>query len=858
MSRWEALKPDNHGSHKRTSKTWQREPYHSIRTSSKIDPRNNNDTPKNRFSRRTMNRDNNYRRQSSEGDCNWELSLENLKACLQDNSHEMDAFLVEQSLKEISIVSQSCNVSSENLGTAVMTVVDSLPISRKCADRTASLCRFITDLLRTSKITLTAKASNKCTSILSKEYQDCNIARTKTAFSVCLAKIVSTSVKDLPAERTAHTVVASVFLDMLEATDQDSMAVVDVLQALHALLIDSRHASAILAPLVQDVGVDGNELKVTNPIRQKLFNALQRHLFNEDFGARQESCNCISKAMLVTHKLEQSFKRWDVDMGAMERFLAEVVSSVGPDKREYDQLLLPALELILAIVRRSPEAGAGLASRLLLRSTTELRFEHERCTICSLPSNEFVHLLEIIHMPRLGSDENGKIDTTTIQCVADLLEAMPLQKWFGAAKSKTKQMVQTSFCRNITISLNAIIQTCRCRFLRSNMKSTASLLRLAKVIFLLNIYTDDSLAKASTELWSTLADLLFDLRHSQTLKDSIAMALVETMGGRVNPQGELTKMCVPAGIYLSSSAGVNFLDKLFASVEACDRNWRNSKSLIRAILRTRPRTALLRWDVLKRIIRTHTSNQKPDIRSAALEILEGLIGGRRDFDDANKDSPADNSISIFTGSLLKEMVSDSNAKVRSLVFQSYGGLQGRDWMAILKEESTIICHAQLILMHCQNPADCATGEANANVRSEACKAIGELSSHCLSLEVLSCFSELTVVIPEDDVRAICKAVFETMLKSLHDSNASVRCMVSTPTPTSCLFTSHLRSFAFSKALFALGNLALALRNRFDCFDFSTLVRVCTAVHQCMQDSDDKVRIDASGGHCDPECTDRLV
>jgi hypothetical protein len=352
---------------------------------------------------------------------------------------------------------------------------------------------------------------------------------------------------------------------------------------------------------------------------------------------------------------------------------------------------------------------------------------------------------------------------------------MPLQKWLGGPKTMTRYNT-SNFGQSIIDSLEIIIEVTRCRFLRPAIMAIESLSRLAKVILVEIPYQNERLVTVASKLWASLGKLVYKPDQSQHIKTIVAEVLVDSMGGRVTPQGHLTPMCIPAQVYLSSSSSISLLNQIMSSIESNNGCFQQSTEMLRGMLRTRPKTANVDWDRLHVILLNNAESDSKVRRLSCLQILEGLVLGRKDFGDEAEDELTTASIATAIHSMLRNTRIDPNAQCRGLTFQSYAGLLARDWIAIGNAGSGLIIQVDTILGHCGKPHDAETtrGEPNANVRSAACKAIGEFCTQCL----VSTESKSNVIWDDEAFIYVSRRVLEAMLESLEDSNASVRCMVS--------------------------------------------------------------------------------
>jgi hypothetical protein len=770
MSRWDALKPDGRSNtsgkqatSSDSSKRRRPQPQHVPATTARWQGRHQ--PTETSFPRRNL--------KTTHVD-EWDRILERLQQQLEkeEKINELSSSIL-QNLQQLSEMFDT-TTSATSRGKAVAILVKFLPNQEQSIQQ--DILGVLNHLLENPGVEFSTKEqANKAIVVLSSECQSSgNLVAVQ-----CLTRLMQASIKYLPAEETAHGVVAKVFLPRIEAPTCDSLALVSILQVLTALVADSRHASALLAPLVQDVGLDGKEEQVFNPLRQRLFSTLQRRLLvREEVIIRQEACHCLARTLLAAHRLDgdhhsSSIKR-DVDMGGMERFLVEILARPSNENVIVGvrPLLLPALELLRVLIKRHPDASAGIGTKLLVAQQRQMggARKTEACTVCSKHPCEFVTFIEMVH-----SCSDIAVVAISTFCLADLIETMPLQKWLGGPKTTTRYNT-SSFGQSIIDSLEIIIEVTRCRFLRPAIMAIESLSSLAKVILAEIPYQNERLVTVASQLWASLGELVYTPGQSQQVKITVAEVLVDSMGGRVTPQGHLTPMCIPARVYLSNSSSTSLLNQIISSIECNDGCFQQSTEMLRGMLRTRPKTAHVNWDRLHIMLLRNAESDSKGRRLSSLQILEGLVLGRKDFGDDTEDELTTASIATAIDSILRKTRIDPNAQCRGLSFQSYAGLLARDWIAIGNAGSGLVIQVDTILGHCGKPHDSETtrGEPNANARSAACKAIGEFCTQCL----VSTGNKTDVLWDDEAFIHVSRRVLETMLESLEDSNASVRCMVS--------------------------------------------------------------------------------
>ena len=606
---------------------------------------------------------------------------------------------------------------------------------------------------------------------------------------ICLAEFLRVTMDQLKPEDTATEVVGGIFLSLLEEHDNNHEDMVPtILKTLSILVQHSGHGSAILAPLT-NVDAEGREQPLVNPLRQRLFRLLQAQLLHTSQTSsladreqqrdetRVSACECLTHVLRVTRKLDgvggaySLMARRDVDMGILERFFLESLS--GPSK-----LMVPSLSLLTALIQRYPESSSGVGAKLLSMPTTShgtsvqednSRSSRRRCKVCSYASGDLPSLLKLIHNKDLVSSHQGDDASYSLStlCVAEMLENMPFRKWFGTiiTRSTTPRRGPapvSGFGRRIIESLKCVINVSRCQFelgsYQPNISNNNSHHLSKLTITILNKlpYNDPTLLKEGTKLWATLASLVLELRLSDNKKlQFISTILVESCGGKVQPDGSLSTLCEPAkNFFTNKESSAPLIEHLSMNLSSGGPNGKASIQLLSALLRTRPQTAVEHWDHFSKGLNMLFNKQSYGI---AIEVLEGLVLGRQDFGRLDEKAETTQRLAVVLDTALLGAQKESSARVKCLLLQTYGSLLSRDWDAFVSRgKDRFELHTDVILSHC-------IGDFNAKVRSTSCKALGNFCSSYLP----TC----------ENAKDICPVVSEHLQKALESTDHSVRCMV---------------------------------------------------------------------------------
>lgn len=281
-------------------------------------------------------------------------------------------------------------------------------------------------------------------------------------------------------------------------------------------------------------------------------------------------------------------------------------------------------------------------------------------------------------------------------------------------------------------------------------------------------------------------------------------------------------MAVPMRAWLLSSSSLEFWEYQWSSVELKDNARKDSMQILCAIARTLPSTFLsdrMTWERFQRAVVEHATDALHHVRLDGVILLEKLLMGRIE----NFNVTEVEGIAMFASSIARAMLKDEKTPIRTVSLNCYGSLLTLDWptLSVLPGEDGETGFSKdinTVLSYCVRPSETNfEGEANAGVRSAACKSIGCICTQYLSVPTRNCSSHIS----DEQARTFCRAVCDAALVALQDPNVGVRSM----------------------AVFAVGNLAHAVRDRASVelfippLNFQVLF---VAVYNCLPESNDKV------------------
>ena len=651
-------------------------------------------------------------------------------------------------------------------------------------------------------------------------------ANTQVKYYQCCMNLLINFASQLPAEETAHQMVRGVILPVLERLLFSPMAsteksregmngkslLLQGIQTLQALLTEKSHASALLAPLVKDVGSDGHELHLVNPLRRRIFRVLQ-------YGAEepsqliptttaQQMHTCLTLALQMTLVVGKSLsvpptrqqkgsaagtkKHADLDSLVMETFFKTKICY--PDNR------IQLLEMLEVYLATQPSASLSLGTALLLQETPRksavaVAETSATCPTCNCPkltsSSIFPPFLALLH-----NSESQSESRLAISSLATLVSNIPWNLWMGKKSPQFNHRQNSSvsnFSLRVLDAIQKIVQVSRC-LLVSRWKSNSGTENLAGLVraILLNIPFEScdgnssqgqGVEKAAFEMVDTLASKLLQSKSRKyALVDSMTELFEESMGGRLTPQGSRTLMIAPVSSWLISPSSQVFLNRAFhdiseeAKVSTLESvaSSKITTKLLCSIFFSGPKIVLNNnkyWNTFEDSVKLLCSSKNSTLQQNGLQLLESLLQGRRITFEENKSKEVVHlALSILP-------TAAASGLCRTLSFQAYGSLLGSDWLKYT-DEKQIDCmehHLRMILSHCSGSG------RTTSARSAACKAVGDICSNCFLVENQNgrvFLDSKEHILREEYLRQIGDDVCRAMLQSMEDGNGAVRSMVS--------------------------------------------------------------------------------
>lgn len=583
-----------------------------------------------------------------------------------------------------------------------------------------------------------------------------------------LAIVVADSGHILPAEDLAQNIVAPLLLPAIESMNSNRMLFTKTCKTISALLLRESHKSAILAPLVNDISPDGTEEIVANPIRQRIFSALEKHLVGRNGGIHwREAASCylltdiVNSTIKVDRKLSPDVKI-SVRLSRTKYFFLESL-------RDSNQAgYIAATCLLRSLLRYELQLGDGSISRPMLDLLSQIVFDPEHSQAhgvnpCySLKEHAFFYgnYLALVHSVWLEKSKDIEIGKASVECLSEIVSALPWDRWLlgdmlvGSDSESGLRLKSTNFLRGLSNVAHHAISACDENYA---IPTTC----LVESYFYATKAEHHELSQFSMKLWSAVAQA--SLSHASALvRQELVSVLVKSCGGQITPDGKRMTMYQPAQRWLGSNSSESFLDSLFTSVERASSPSHPSVKLLSSILRCCPRVASSEsW---KRCNSLFSSVDDAGDNCSWLVILDAVISGRGVLEDAISSIEP---IKEVVYKALSVSLNASFVKIRCLGLSLLGSLSTNDWEQMNFENRKISLLLSSALNLCK--------DGNQNVRSSGCKAIGQFCTHYVrgaNRQNMSSGNHLQSV-----VDLICNR----MKISLLDEKAQVRSMVSSGT-----------------------------------------------------------------------------
>lgn len=610
------------------------------------------------------------------------------------------------------------------------------------------------------------------------------------------------------------------------------------IKAIDALLTSpptNRNCSALMAPLVDHISVDGAERQSPNPIRQLLFQALQHRLLLltnssvTDLGRKDMLSNDVAITVVhcLTHALQMAkaidgtqlhacHPDKDVTPSVIQRFVSMSL--------EFEQWQHSSLELWLALLERHPDCASSFTANILLpspvmhtppltspSSSSKSKLAGLPCQLCGLFASQTFQ--EILHS--ITNNDN------TLLCMKILIRTiprLPIQIWMRNERNTTHTLMtfRDQICHGFDNILSIV--TCLTRRMESlEAIVVTALVELIETLLLgISVMTDPTIELRVTDLLRILSTIALQPHYSHAFP--VRDLFVNLLGGKITPQGQRTPMCCWLQLWLRSKDGSEYVKKLLVpSLNNTQKEESPLRRLVDALLRNIP-DVILDDDEVWVMFQSFVTDEK---QAHGVHLMEALLCG---LDRARFYTSRD-VVSFAVPILLcaAEQTTDISRCVAAC--NSYGSLATHDWRAMLsRADMGLLTHIFRSVLDI-----CSNASLNAKIRSAGCKALGDMSAKCF---VETDFGQHHCLVH------LLRDIAQALKVSSSDLRASVRCM----------------------ALFAMGNVAQVVRGctGLDQLDGSIIVEMSEICLNSMHDPDEKSVANAirSVGHATVLLMDR--
>ncbi|KAL9191253.1 hypothetical protein ACHAXT_000959 [Thalassiosira profunda] len=610
----------------------------------------------------------------------------------------------------------------------------------------------------------------------------------------------------------------------------------------------SRHASAILAPLVVDVLHDGRENQRMNPLRPRVMKAImmywqwscQMSELGEQLPPLALKCmaaalNAISVLRKGKAHTKQSANASEIDVATVARHVQsmlqrEDLQSLWPTYLNILTLLCSAYPSASAnqwhlFLERTPAKGSPLLSIIDERSAALEGDTFEDAAWVALPS--------------------------ALHATSTLLSALPLSLWISGEARASMRIAGGNFASRVR---NALLGVMNC---------TLGLMTATKSHLSHDQLSSDSSCATSLESammqHSALAarlctSLPFNGENSILLQPAsnivecagdIYVQSVKAVSSQTPSTSEVqnallrkamvhfgtvivscleSERSTPANQWLAGPSSYEFIGVLLN-----DESWDSSTSkdrmkMLSSVAKQSPSTLTREpfnlasfCDVCAAQCQSHSDAES---RVTGMQLIESFLLGRKSsVAEGFGDAMIASAVSETFSPLLLAALEDQSAAVRARTVSSMGSLLKQDWVDLLLSD---VGDDELSVdwMPFDSILHLCSSDKNANVRSSSCKATGDICTVCIGSDDTGESEQISDAFVLSFACKICEA----MMTALTDSNAPTRSM----------------------ALFAIGNTALALKERYPkpAPLYHSMQEMFRPICTCLLDKDEKVAANA--------------
>lgn len=500
-------------------------------------------------------------------------------------------------------------------------------------------------------------------------------------------------------------------LEELQTTGRDILSADERIRLFNSIQHSLKHdvvASAILAPAIDEVDVDGSEVQTSNPVGLRLVRCFVSEI--QDDKCEVAAIECLS--LIVRSQIRVEGNKGVQDKVAHE-WDARIVYKLFENslqRRELDKVF-SAIRLCEVLMRRSSNWSSSLLSAVLSSSAT-VKSRSEVCRNCGVQSMSLSSWMRALHRGMSSIDT----DRALVRCTIKLLEDTPLTIWLRESSRPSRTTV-TGFRDKIHASLISMIWTCICRLGRQTCDSadiewSACLLRQIPY-------------ETSTDLTTCAVALVVKILSLWKKQNTVLVplhALLKNMGGEITPRGNLTKMSLPLQTWFLSEAGKKTIREILEGDEP--HGDLSEHEFLRNAVRTLPLIVLGEYVVWNSFVwYIDKCDTMVSANTSGPSVLCALLQGRRDFGEDRMSVKA-GEVMPDIAPRLKTWLESHDTTRQMTALTCYSLLHQCDW-TILVDSETFQQHLDLIL------SCCAVEKAEQKMRSDTYRNLGEICSNLL-------------------------------------------------------------------------------------------------------------------------------
>jgi len=566
----------------------------------------------------------------------------------------------------------------------------------------------------------------------------------------------------------------------------------------------SKHAAAILAPLVLDVLADGKESQRTNPLRSRTLTAISSFwdwTYNNE-STRDEkkecthsilvSCQYMSVALnalsaLKKGKTQNTKAEHDIDVSTVTRQLQNMMQN------EKLQTLQPQFfNLLTKLCLAYPNASASQWHMFIERSAVKQS-----------------SLLLLLEQGTAALEENQNIEDdcltilpSALCATSALLTAMPFTLWiagdarpsFRTSGGNLSLRVRSALLgvleciHNLMIAIKDRISY---GWLPNDAHSMENVMtqvsQIAGKLCTILPFTGENakLLKPATLLVECAGRIYVECAKSFSSKRLITRAELDQnlLYKAMSSFSHVITECLgnsssgcsnPGEKWLADGSSFDFIGLLLSDSCWIPTLRKDRMSILSIVASASPATLAREPNNLaffSELCEVQCALQNDvNSRISGLKLIESFLLGRKRcvMDEHSSISTVTHIIPETFYPLMLSALTDNSTSIRSSAVSSFGSLLSHDWISLLHLESGNESQLEWTTLESILRLCCSNEEKVASVRASSCKAIGDISVACI------CQDD---AISDDFVHSFANKICEAMAISLSDDVASVRSMV---------------------------------------------------------------------------------